>query len=88
MEDIGMGERCENCKFWSVGEDNEEGSVDGGCYRYPPKQLSFDIPYADIGGDHYGWPVTTGYSWCGEFVMRTNVELKISEQHNHQSIDE
>lgn len=62
-----MEECCEKCKFWIA---NEDGEIDGDCHRYPPRQLSFDVPSPDISWDHFGFPVIIGCDWCGEFVMR------------------
>ena len=61
-------EECGNCKYWD--EHDEPDAIDGDCRRYPPKQLSFNIPYNEIGnGDHFGYPVSASCGWCGEFVM-------------------
>jgi len=53
---------CAHCKFWVaspysiqkyVNESDTPGLLNGGCHRYPPLSTA--------------WPVTGGWSWCGEY---------------------
>ena len=53
-----MAESCESCRFWlPCKPENPRGGSGGFCRRYPPKQL----------GLHVSHPITSPYTWCGEY---------------------
>lgn len=72
------GERCENCRYVSLWECNDDRINIGyvvreyTCHRYPP--IIVDIGGRRPGGsgnaslNDFGWPQVRPYDWCGEFA--------------------
>jgi hypothetical protein len=64
-----MSERCDSCKFWAAGTDEEIAHVTfRQCRRNPPMTTA---TYKD-GVDHGIFPYTPSGAWCGEFRYPDN----------------
>lgn len=79
----GRKERCETCRFWDYeGRDTwehengvaAEGAVyESECHRFPPASGYYKQACKDGRNFVPHFPLTLGYSWCGEWQAKSEV---------------
>ena len=64
-------EKCENCRFWDVGDGfGDDADRRHRCKKRSPSLILYQCDPDNTEasqGDHAVWPITPGKEWCGEW---------------------